>query len=103
MNEEERIILKNIQRQVEENNDILKGMRSDSRRSKFFKFIYWSAIILIGLFAWSFIEPVITELVDTFDKVVEVKEEVSESVSDIKELIEPIKDATSGLSDLLDI
>ena len=102
MNEEEKIILKRLERQVEQNNDILKSMRSGDRWSKSFKLLYWVIIIIVGLFVWSLIERSTTGFSDAVDKVVETKDDISESVSGISESLNKIKESTSGVSNFLD-
>lgn len=93
MNEEEKIILKRILRQVEQNNDILKSMRFGNRWSNFFKLAYWIIIIISGLFIWSLIEPVITGFFDAVDEVVGTKNDLLESVSGISDSLSKIKES----------
>jgi len=57
MNEEEKKILLKIQEQVEENADILKGIRSKNRREAFGKIIYYLILIGISIYTWAQIKP----------------------------------------------
>ena len=90
MNEEERDLLKRIAKQVEKNNDILRGMRSAHRWSSFFKFIYWAVIIISGLVLWQFIQPILDDLSKAMDSISQAKDSLGNSVNGV----------TNSLSDL---
>ena len=47
---------------VRENNSILRGMRREQRFSKLFKIVYWIAIIVLGIVAYTQILPYIDVL-----------------------------------------
>jgi hypothetical protein len=102
MNEQEKIILNNIKREVEENNKILKSMRTGSRWSKFFKIVYWVTIATLGLFLWSLIEPAVSGFSSIFDKIVKTEGDLSKSVSEISDSLSTIKESTSGISGLFE-
>ena len=95
MNDEERELLRRVAKQVEQNNDILRGMRSTERWNKFFKLLYWIIIIFIGLYVWRLMQPVIDSLMQAINEISKAKDVFGNSVSDIG-------DSLSGLSDALD-
>ena len=96
MDNEEKRILKKIEKQVQENNDILRSMRSNNRWSKFFKLVYWIVIIVAGLFVWSLIKPVIIGFSDAVEEVVETKDELTDSISEASKSLKSVKDSTSS-------
>lgn len=68
MNEEDRILLHDLQKTVDENQKILKGIRSHHRMATLFKIIYWMVILAIIFGAYYFAKPVIDSVGDTIDK-----------------------------------
>ncbi len=94
MTPEERETLKIVAKQVEQNNDILKSMRSKKRLGSFFKVFYWIAIIILGLYLWQLAQPMIESLTNTFSEISKTKEGVINSVLEVEE---SLKEATSFL------
>lgn len=66
MTPEERALLNRIAQQVDENNDILHGIRSSMRWSKIWSAVYWTLIIGASLGAYWFIQPYINQLLDVY-------------------------------------
>ena len=97
MNPEEKELLHRVAKQVEENNDILKGMRSGERWGKFMKFIYWAVIIGIGLYTWTIMQPVIDSLTQAVNEVTRAKDGVADSVSGISDSLKGATDALDTL------
>ena len=59
MNPNEKELLQKTYELSQENNNILKGIRSSNRWSTFFKFFYWIIIIGISIGAFYYIQPYI--------------------------------------------
>jgi len=100
MNDEERELLKRVAKQVEQNNDILKGMRSAERWNKFFKLLYWVVIILIGLYTWSLMQPVIDSLMQALGEIGKAKDSLGDSISGLQDSLKGITDLTNKVKDL---
>ncbi len=85
MNEEEKELLKIIAKKVEQNSEILKGMRSAERWNKFLKLIYWVVVIIVGLYIWQLMQPVL-------DSLLKAKESIGMSFSSLSEMINQLTD-----------
>ena len=59
MNPNEKELLEKTAKLAEENNHILKGIRSSNRWSTFFRIFYWTIIIGVSVGAFYFIQPYI--------------------------------------------
>ena len=57
MNPNEKELLEKTYKLSEENNNILKGIRSSNRWSTFFKVIYWTILIGIAVGAYYYVQP----------------------------------------------
>ena len=99
MTPEEKNLLHRVAKQVEENNDILKGMRSTERWGKFMKFVYWAIIIIAGLYVWTILQPVLDSLTSALNEVTKAKDGVSESVSGITDSLKSATDALNTLKE----
>lgn len=92
MNEEDRVLLRDIQHTVEQNEKILKGIRSHFRFAAFFKFIYWMIILAIVFGAYYFAKPVIDSVGDTIDKTKQAAETITNTSSKGSDAIKEITD-----------
>ena len=59
MNPNEKELLEKTYELTEENNKILKGIRSSNRWSAFFRIFYWIIIIVVSVGAFYYIQPYI--------------------------------------------
>ena len=66
MTPEEKVLLQRLAETVEENNDILKGMRRSMRIGRIFSFIYWAVIIGSAVGAYYLIQPYIDQLLSVY-------------------------------------
>lgn len=75
-----------IEKQVEQNNSILKGIRSHNRWAMFLRFLYWIALLGAAYGAWVFLKPVW----ETFQ---EGLEQISNTGNNLKESVDSVKSA----------
>ena len=66
MTPEERNLLNRIAETVDENNSILRGMRTSMRISRFFSILYWVLIIGVSIGAYYFIQPYLEQLMGVY-------------------------------------
>ncbi|MBI4121032.1 MAG: hypothetical protein HY457_02160 [Parcubacteria group bacterium] len=66
MDSEDRKMLQKIQKTVEENNAILRDMRSSMRWGRFFRIIYWLVIIGASVGALYFLQPYIEQMQEAY-------------------------------------
>ena len=69
MNEQEKNLLEETHELAEENNKILKGIRSSNRWSMFFRFFYWIIIIGISVGAFYYVQPYVDSLMQVYKTV----------------------------------
>ena len=62
MTPEERSLLERTYAIAEENNKILRGIRSSNRFSMIMRVVYWVVIIIVSFGAYYFIQPYLTML-----------------------------------------
>ena len=78
MTPEEKQLLEKIAVQTEENNHILRGIRSANRWGTFFKIAYWAFIIIVSYKAYVYVLPYVDKLVGEYNKVTGALNSVSE-------------------------
>jgi hypothetical protein len=66
MTPEERALLQRMAQTVEENNEILHGIRSSMRWARVWRVVYWTVIIGSAVGAYWFIQPYIDTLLGLY-------------------------------------
>lgn len=66
MTPEERALLQRVAQTVEENNEILRGIRSSMRWARVWRVVYWTVIIGSAVGAYWFIQPYIDTLLSVY-------------------------------------
>ncbi|PID83104.1 hypothetical protein CSB11_03015 [Candidatus Campbellbacteria bacterium] len=79
-----------MEKQIEQNNDILKGIRSHNRWAMFFRFLYWILLLGAAYGIWIFLQPVW----ETFK---EGLNQVSETGNNLKNSVDSVKDALGSV------
>ncbi|MFA5934570.1 MAG: hypothetical protein WC827_01645 [Candidatus Paceibacterota bacterium] len=69
MDQEEKEILQKTFELSEENNKILRGLRSINRWSYAMKIIYWTFIIVVAFSAYFFVQPYVEILDNTYNNI----------------------------------
>ncbi len=77
--------LKEIEKIVRENKEIVKDIRGYNRRKDFFKFVYYFALVVIAVFIWYYIGPIFGEILGAYSDVTNSISEVGDTLSDVKE------------------
>ena len=94
MTPEERQLLIQTHRLVEENNELLRKMHRAALVGRVFRLLYWIAIIGLSVGAYYLIQPYVEQIQNAFDNlkggVANVKEAAS-SLGDIGKLFEGIR------------
>ena len=85
MSPEEKSLLERTYKLAEENNAILKSIRSSNRWSMAFKFSYWAIIIGLSFGAYYFIQPYLESLMG-------VSGQIKSSVNDVQSMTSQIND-----------
>jgi len=98
MNNEEKLDLilerlNELEKKVEDNNDILRGERNSKRWGKLFSIIKWVVIVAMGIVAWSYISPVYNSTMEAYDKIIETSNEAKETFGGIKDSLNKIPSA----------
>ncbi len=91
MNPDEKELLVRTARLSEENNRILRTLRSASRWASFFGLIKWVLIIGPLIFAYFYIQPYLDALMGTYSKVqgqVNTLQNVSNQIPDLSKLLQ---------------
>lgn len=69
MNQEEKELLQKTFELSEENNKILRGLRSVNRWSYTMKIIYWAFIIVVAFSAYFYVQPYVEILDNTYNNI----------------------------------
>ena len=86
MTPEERQLLIQTHRLVEENNTLLRKMHRAAIMGRAFRLVYWIAIIGLSVGAYYFIQPYVEQVQDVF--------------GNLKDGVASVKDAASNLGDI---
>ena len=73
-----------LKEKVEENNKILRSIRNAKRFSNLMSFLYWTAVILAGLYTWSTIQPFLKDANDLLQKSFKNLENLNQNAEKIK-------------------
>ncbi len=92
MNEEDRVLLHELQKTVDENQKILKGIRSHHRFATLFKVLYWMVIAAVVFGAYYITKPVIDSVGSTIDKTKQAAETINNSSKKGSDAIKEITD-----------
>ena len=60
-----------IEEQVNDTNNIIHSQRNAQRWVKLFWLIKWIIIVIVGIIAWSYIQPIYQSIVDNYNKAVD--------------------------------
>lgn len=72
---------------AEENNDILRGIRSSMRLSRFISIIYWVFIIGSAVGAYYFIQPYLNEIMGVYGGAKSQINDVSSTINSIRQTL----------------
>ncbi len=84
MNPDERQLLERTNKLAEENNKILKSLRTAHRWSAFFNFIYWVVIIGVAVGAFYFLQPYVNTLLKAYSS-------IQSDLGGVKSVVSPAK------------
>ena len=87
MTPEEHELLKRSIALSEENNDILRGIQSSMRWSRFVSVIYWLIIIGISVGAWYFVQPYLVKVEGLYNGAESQLNSVQNVVNSVKKTI----------------
>lgn len=82
---------RDIERLVQENNELLHKLYRSQVRGRILRTLYWVAIIILALVAFYFIQPYVEQVQGVYT-----------DVRDTAEQVKSIEESSGGLSDLLD-
>ena len=69
MNPYEKELLEETRKLAQENNKILKGLRTAHRWSTFFSFFYWILIVGVSVGAFYFLQPYVDTILKTYSTI----------------------------------
>lgn len=92
MSEEEKQLLESLADKVEENNKILRSMRSSQRMKSLTRFLYWIIIIAMGIYSWYLLQPVFSSLISVYQSVSAIGSSGKEGIRKANESLEKIQD-----------
>ena len=87
MSPEEREMLKRSIALAEENNDILRGIQSSMRLSRFMSILYWVVIIGASFGAYYFIQPYIDQIMGAYGGAKSQINDVNNTINSIKQTL----------------
>jgi hypothetical protein len=87
MTPEEHELLKRSIALSEENNDILRGIQSSMRLSRFMSVLYWIIIIGISVGAWYFVQPYLVKVEGLYNGAESQLNSVQNVVNSVKKTI----------------
>jgi hypothetical protein len=76
--------LKGIEESLEKNHEILVRIRRVQKNGQLFKLFYWILIILAAFGSFYFIQPYLSQLVETYTGIQSTQKQIQNSIPNLK-------------------
>jgi len=89
--------LKGIEEKLEKNHQILTRIRRTQRNGQYFKIFYWVLILMLAFGSFYFIQPYLSQLLETYTGIQTTQEQLQNSIPNLKN-VNGILDQIKGVT-----